>query len=127
MVSVDTNVLVRLLVADDARQAASAERALAAHGTAWISDLVLAETTWVLRDAYGYSRRAIGAAISGLLDQDVFVFADRARVRRAQAQYLNGAVDFWDCLILALAADADALPLLTFDSKLAKLEGVRRI
>jgi predicted nucleic-acid-binding protein len=127
MVSLDTNVLVRLLVADDARQAAAAERALATHGTAWISDLVLAETAWVMRDAYGYPRRAIGAAISGLLEQDVFVFADRARVRRAHAQYVGGAADFADCLVLALAADADALPLLTFDTKLAKLEGAQRI
>ena len=46
MHAVDTNVLVRLLVRDDARQATAAE-AFVAKG-AWVSTLVLAETLWVL-------------------------------------------------------------------------------
>jgi predicted nucleic-acid-binding protein len=40
LLAVDTNVLVRLLVDDDARQAAAADAAVARR--AWVSQLVLA-------------------------------------------------------------------------------------
>src|SRR5690606_8155960 len=43
--------LVRLLTRDDARQAARGDEFVA--GGAWISHLVLAQTTWVLSSAYG--------------------------------------------------------------------------
>jgi predicted nucleic-acid-binding protein len=44
MRAVDTNVLVRLVVRDDANQVRAAEEFI---GTgAWVSQLVLAETTW---------------------------------------------------------------------------------
>ena len=46
MLAVDTNVLVRLLARDDARQALAADQAIAKG--AWISHLVLAEAIWVL-------------------------------------------------------------------------------
>jgi len=42
MLAIDTNVLVRLLVRDDARQAALADQFVAKG--AWVSHLVLAET-----------------------------------------------------------------------------------
>ncbi len=43
----DTNVLVRLIARDDARQTAAAETFIA--GGAWVSVSALAEATWVLR------------------------------------------------------------------------------
>src|SRR3954452_1730341 len=48
MRAVDTNVLVRLLTADDAKQAAAAEAFVTMAGHAWISHIVLVETVWVL-------------------------------------------------------------------------------
>ena len=50
MRAVDTNVLVRLITRDDARQAASAD-AFVEKG-AWVSVLALAEATWVLATVY---------------------------------------------------------------------------
>jgi predicted nucleic acid-binding protein len=46
MRAVDTNVLVRLVTRDDAKQVAAAE-AFVAKG-AWVPHLVLAEAMWVL-------------------------------------------------------------------------------
>jgi predicted nucleic-acid-binding protein len=46
MHAADTNVLVRLIARDDARQAAAAD-SFVAKG-AWVSLLALAETVWVL-------------------------------------------------------------------------------
>ena len=53
MRAIDTNVLVRLITRDDARQAKSAE-AFVEKG-AWVSVLALAEATWVLASVYGCS------------------------------------------------------------------------
>ena len=51
MRAVDTNVLVRLITRDDARQATAAESYVTPGG--WVGHLVLAETTWVLSAVYG--------------------------------------------------------------------------
>ena len=48
MRAIDTIVLVRLITGDDARQAAAA--AAFVRSGAWVSHLVLAETSWVLFD-----------------------------------------------------------------------------
>ena len=55
MIALDTNVLVRFLVEDDARQTAEAaaliKRVVDADGTLFVSDIVLCETVWVLAGA----------------------------------------------------------------------------
>lgn len=66
MRAVDTNVLVRLLTRDEARQVSAAE-VFVAPG-AWASHLVLAEATWVLDVVYGLKRTAIATAIEMLLN-----------------------------------------------------------
>ena len=50
MQAIDTNVLVRLLVRDDAKQAKIADTFIAKG--AWVSHLVLVETVWVLDAVY---------------------------------------------------------------------------
>ena len=50
MLAVDTNVLVRLLVHDDAKQAKAADPFIVKG--AWVSHLVLAETLWVPQAMY---------------------------------------------------------------------------
>lgn len=53
MLAIDTNVVVRLIVNDDAKQASIA-RALIEKETVFVSLTVLLETAWVLQSAYGY-------------------------------------------------------------------------
>ena len=60
MLSVDTNVVVRLLTADDPKQFRAAE-ALFAAGPVWISKTVILETEWVLRDSYRLKRPEFSA------------------------------------------------------------------
>jgi len=66
MTAVDTNVVVRLLTGDDAKQAAAA-RSLFAAGPIWIAKTVLLETAWVLRSLYGFEDAAIRDAFTKLL------------------------------------------------------------
>ena len=65
MRAIDTNVLVRLLARDDAKQVAAAERFV--EGGVWASHLVLMEVTWVLDSVYDLAPAAIATAIEMLL------------------------------------------------------------
>ncbi len=56
MTAVDTNIVVRLLTGDDARQAAQAA-ALFRSEDIWLSKSVILETEWVLRSSVPFSRR----------------------------------------------------------------------
>ena len=57
MQALDTNLLARLLARDDPPQVARAEKFVAKN--AWVSLLVLMETTWVLSSAYGLDAKAL--------------------------------------------------------------------
>jgi predicted nucleic-acid-binding protein len=64
--AVDTNVVVRLLVNDDARQGAAARR-LFESDEIWIGVTVLLETAWVLESVYDLSTDETVTALQRLL------------------------------------------------------------
>lgn len=126
MGAIDTNVLLRLLVRDDAVQVRDAE-AYVASG-AWLSHLVLAEAMWVLASKYGHPNTAIAATVEQLLRQGTITIQDPDVVIKALAHFqANRKVDFSDCLILEIARKAGQTPLATFDRDLAKLDGAQRL
>jgi predicted nucleic-acid-binding protein len=126
MLAVDTNVLVRLITRDDPKQVAAAE-AFVAKG-AWISQLVLAETTWVLSAAYELPAAKIAVAVEMLLNHRELAVQDPDVVAAALANFrAKPALGFSDCLVLEIARKAGHLPLATFDKALSKLEGVQRL
>jgi predicted nucleic-acid-binding protein len=126
MLAIDTNVLVRLIVRDDAVQTRAAELAVAKG--AWVSHLVLAETIWVLDAAYGLPRDKIETAIDMLLNHDVLTMQDADVVEAAVDQFRSRTgVEFSDCLVLEIARKAGHTPLATFDRVFARVEGVERV
>ena len=126
MRAIDTNLLVRLIARDDPRQATAAE-AFVEKG-AWVSQLVLAETAWVLDSVYRLGPRQLADAIEMLLDHRELVVerADVASAALAQFRRKPG-VGYSDCLVLESARAAGHLPLGTFDKGLAGLEGAERV
>ncbi|HET9784581.1 MAG TPA: type II toxin-antitoxin system VapC family toxin [Terriglobales bacterium] len=126
MNAADTNVVVRLLVRDDVRQTAVAER-FVARG-AWVSLLVLLETCWVLGSSYGFGTSELGEAVAMLLQHDRLVLEQPALVSAALEEFrVHGKVGFADCLILEAARGAGNLPLGTFDRELAELADTQRL
>src|SRR5271168_2111709 len=114
MPAVDTNVLVRLLTRDDARQAAAAD--VFVQNGAWVSVLALAEATWVLTSVYGRNASALAGAIEMLLDHKTLTLQDSDAVAEALELFrLRPTLGFSDCLMLKLAKKAGHLPLGTFD------------
>ena len=126
MLAVDTNVLVRLITRDDAKQVTSAEQ-FVANG-AWISHLVLAETSWVLDASYDLKPDAIATAIEMLLNHGTLVVQDPEVVHAALEHFRNKpALGFSDCMVLEIARKTGHSPLGTFDRNLSKLPGAKRI
>ena len=126
MRAVDTNVLVRLVVRDDAPQVLAAEEFISKG--AWVSHLVLAETVWVLDAVYDLVAEQIAMAVDMLLNHKELTVQDPDVVTSALDRFRrNPAVGFSDCLIVEIARKSGHLPLGTFDRDLAKLDGVRRI
>jgi predicted nucleic-acid-binding protein len=64
----DTDVLLRAIVGDDAKQSRAAIRALEQAETVVVSQHALCELVWVLDRSYGVSRANIAATIRQLRD-----------------------------------------------------------
>lgn len=131
MASLDTNVLVRYLVRDDARQLASAKRliqaALRAGQTLYVPITVILELEWVLRSNFGFDKEQIANAISSLLASVELSFESEAAAEVALALYQRSRADFADCVHVALAHAAGESPLWTFDRAASKLDGAKTL
>ncbi len=126
MRAVDTNVLVRLLTRDDAKQAAAAD-AFVQHG-AWVSVLALAEAMWVLAAVYDRDAGQVAVAVEMLLNHQQLALQEPEAVAAAlDAFRRRPTLGFSDCLLVELARKAGHLPLGTFDRDLSRLDGTARL
>jgi predicted nucleic-acid-binding protein len=129
VIALDTNVVVRFLVADEPRQAARARavvaRAASAGERLFIADVVWCETVWVLDSAYEFGRKEIGAALRRLLGAREVAVRSFDLLGAALDAYEGGRGDFADYLIRELARAEGCEAVVTFDRVLLKDEGFR--
>lgn len=129
MTGLDTNVVIRFLVQDDAAQSPIANRAfsrLTKDQPGFISAVVLAEISWVLARAYKAPREDIARAIEGLLRSAELIVENAEAAYRALGVYMaSSTADFADALIIETASLAGARETLTFDRNAAKEAGMR--
>jgi predicted nucleic-acid-binding protein len=126
MRAVDTNILVRVITRDDPQQLAVAE-AYTRRG-AWVSTVVIAESSWVLGSVYGLDDQQLATVLEMLLSHEHFSLQDPEVISAALEHFRAGAAPgFTDCLILEIARKAGHLPVGTFDKRLGKLEGAERL
>lgn len=122
MIAIDTNVLLRFLVMDDPVQAAKSvdliERAVQEQQRVFVSDIVLGETVWVLRSAYGASKRDIATTLRRLLAEPAFSVRNPMAVERSIERYARGSGDFADYLVGEAGAAAGAHTTYTFEKGL---------
>jgi predicted nucleic-acid-binding protein len=128
MITVDTNVLVRILVDDPgAPEQVRAARELAkSAGTLFVPQIVQVETVWVLESAYGFDKSALLGVLSGLRDHPAIQLEQRERFITSLGDFQAGGADFSDCLILA-ASRAINTEVHTFDRRFAKLAGAKLV
>lgn len=117
MRAVDTNVLARLILQDDVRQAELAADVL--RDPVWVSTSVWVELGWVLSKRLKLERTVIGDALSVILAMDSVHVADRSGLEWAISRYRHGAD--WADVVHLVAARGVADRFVTFDRVLADL------
>ncbi len=124
MIALDTNVLLRFLLADDSVQTPRARRlieeATERGDTVFISQIVLCETEWVLDTTYGASRQEIYDILRRLLASEPFVVEEAERVRPCLERYRERQGDLSDYLLGAASRAKGATTTFTFDRKLRR-------
>lgn len=116
MRAIDTNILVRALVLDDAAQAARVRELLREHEV-FVPVTVILELEWVLRSRYGHSAMVISQTIEKILSLENVVVGEPAAVQSAATKLAQGW-DFADALHHALSHGCD--DFVTFDAGLVK-------
>lgn len=117
MISVDTNIIVRLLTRDDEAQYQKALK-LFNKNQIFIPISVILELEWVLRFAYQFKPMEIAGAFEKLAGLEQ-VTIDRQEQMHLALQGLQNNMDFADALHLSIAASASN-QFVTFDKKLAR-------
>ncbi|CAN5228675.1 type II toxin-antitoxin system VapC family toxin [soil metagenome] len=131
MSALDTNVLVRWLVEpagpEDVNQAATARRlmtrTLADGDRLFVPITVTLELEWVLRSRYKQTKAQFLQVLGALLNTVDLEFDHERALEEALLNYRSTAAELADCLHAAIAAQAGAGPLLTFDRAAAKVGG----
>ncbi|MCF8169330.1 MAG: type II toxin-antitoxin system VapC family toxin [Rhodoferax sp.] len=130
MAALDTNILVRWLTNDDAKQCAVVLRlfdaAIDKGERLFVTVTVILEVEWVLRTRYHYDRQMVTAALNALLDAKELEFQIEPALEQALWLFKqSGSRDFADCLHIAQASQTGHGPLLTLDERASKIEGAQ--
>jgi len=131
MAALDTNVLVRFLVEDDAAQLEAArdliQNAIRSGQTLFVPITVALELEWVLRANFGFGKPPVIRTLSQLLASTELSFESEGALEVALVLYADSSADFSDCLHAALASAAGEAPLWTFDKAASKIAGARLV
>jgi predicted nucleic-acid-binding protein len=119
MIGLDTNIVVRLAVRDDARQVAEIaillDQQMAQGQPCSISVPVLLEAGWVLQTTYGYSKAALLHWLDAVLASEQFFVASETALHAAIETYRKTKIDFAGALIVAVNAAHGCTQTITFD------------
>lgn len=120
MIALDTNVLARFLLEDDARDYAYASNVIAAaikDRGIFIASPVFVELVWLLRKE-GWDKARVCSQLGSLTSMPnvhvAYAVADALKL------YQEGKADFADYLILCESRESGAKKLASFDSILIK-------
>jgi predicted nucleic-acid-binding protein len=130
MIGLDTNVLVRYIMQDDAKQASKATKlieGLTAQEPGFITLVSVVELVWVLSSSYDLTRDQVVQAFDVILRSKQLVVDQAEHVVRALRAYGAGNADFADCLIERTAVAAGCAKTMTFDVAAAKTAGMTLI
>jgi len=125
LLGVDTNIILRAVLGDDAIQSSLARQALGdrtPESPAFITGISLAEVFWVLRSRVG--REAALGILRRLVESESMEFDDGEGVVRALA-FADAGADFADALIHGTMEQFGASTTVTFDRRASEHLGWR--
>jgi predicted nucleic-acid-binding protein len=119
MIGLDTNVLARYYIDDNAdaqaqRQRSAARRLVESGQPLMVSKSVILELEWVMRGYYGFDQDEVASVMRHLLEQTHITVEDRDAIERALSNCEAG-IDFADALHHASYKSCDSVA--TFDDR----------
>ncbi|MGH9156710.1 MAG: PIN domain-containing protein [Acidimicrobiales bacterium] len=123
----DTNVLVRHLTGDPADLAARATAYLASERELLLTDLVAAETVYVLESFYEAPRAEVAQALRSLVAFDSIACVDPALLLRAIEVYETDRIDFVEAYLVACAESTGVGKVASFDRSIDRVDTIERI
>ena len=127
MIGLDTNVIVRALISDDANQSSAAQKlfsSLTPSDPGFISLIALVETMWVLRQTYHYSRESVLEVVKQFLNTADLQIEQEDLVRRAIDVGSETNRELPDVLIALSGARAGCGTTATFDRRATVIPGM---
>ncbi|MBI2169411.1 MAG: type II toxin-antitoxin system VapC family toxin [Actinobacteria bacterium] len=124
---IDTNVLVRHLTGDPPEMGARATAYLRQERELLLTDLVAAETVYVLESFYEAPRADVAEALRSLLAFDSIVCVDPALLLRAAEVYETDGIDFAEAYLVACAESTGVGNIASFDRSLDRVDTIERV
>ena len=106
MIGLDSNVLARFFLQDDAQQSPKANelmQSLTLSDPGWVGVATILELVWVLESKKRFDRPTIARTLDRLLLQEGIVVEQAEYVHDAVRLFRRGNADFADCLIASSA------------------------
>lgn len=123
----DTNVLVRHLTGIREEMAAQATAYLSTESGLFLTDLVIAETVYVLESFYQSPRVQVAEAIRALLAFKSVVCVDTALLLRAAEVYETDRLDFAEAYLVACAESTGINKVASFDRSIDRVGTIERV
>jgi predicted nucleic-acid-binding protein len=128
MIGLDTNVIARIVLADDVaqtRQAAAMLDAAQQRGEEVSLSLpVVLELEWVLRSAAKLGKTAVITTLRHLLETELLQIENEGALEYALHLYESSKADFAECLFTAQYRMQGCRVMVSFDTQACKLDGV---
>jgi len=124
---VDTNVLIRHLTGDPVEMATRATSYLRTETELLVTDLVVAETVYVLESFYETPREQVAVALRSLIALAAVETVDSALLLRALEVYEIDRIDFAEAYLVASAESTGVNRIASFDRSIDRVRTVERV
>ena len=124
---VDTNVLVRHLTGDPPKMANAATAFLRTESELLLTDLVVAETAYVLESFYEAPRPEVAQALRSLVAHPTVVCVDPALLLCAIEVYEVDRLDFAEAYLVACAESTGVGRVASFDRAIDRVTTISRV
>jgi predicted nucleic-acid-binding protein len=121
--SLDTNILLRLLVGDVPKQAEDIEILIEKSDQLDVSDAVIIETVFVLEKVYGLERSIVRTNINAILSNPKMICNGELFRCALDLYEKESKLSIVDCVVLQHARINKTTPLYSFDKALIKKSG----
>src|SRR6185437_13633271 len=124
---VDTNILIRHLTGDPPAMADRASAYLQTESELLLTDLVVAETVYVLESVYETPRQQVAEAMRSLVALVSVITVDPALLLRTLEIYETDGIDFAESYLVACAETTGVNRVASFDRSIDRVGTVERV